>query len=64
MKRLFFQLILSVMICACHDTNQQQKIDNEAIVESKNKDCLSDNAGNNLHQLDNIAIAAQGCPVK
>ncbi|KFA58823.1 hypothetical protein A9G34_07760 [Gilliamella sp. Choc4-2] len=61
MKRLFFQLVISVMISSCHDANLQHKIENATIIEQQTNDCLKDNATNNLHQLGNITV--QACPV-
>lgn len=65
MKRLFFQLLLSVMISACHNSYQQQK--NDVITNIKpqdevHNDCLNNSATQNLHKIDNIAV--QGCPVR
>ncbi|SCB76463.1 hypothetical protein [Gilliamella intestini] len=61
MKRLFFQLILSVMITACHDANQApQKIESIEFKQPSN-DCLNNESANDSHL---NKIPASGCPVK
>lgn len=57
MKRLFFPLILSVMITACHDENQKATTKNETVTHQSKFDCMNPN-------LNLDAIAADGCPVK
>lgn len=59
MKRLFFPLILSVMITACHDENQNTTTKNETVTHQSKLDCMNDKPNLNLD-----AIAADGCPVK
>ncbi|OCG19551.1 hypothetical protein A9G28_09570 [Gilliamella sp. Fer1-1] len=61
MKRLFFQVILSVMITACHDVNQApQKTDNAAF-EQPSGGCLDNKTANDSHL---GKVPALGCPVK
>ncbi|OCG01175.1 hypothetical protein A9G12_01050 [Gilliamella sp. wkB112] len=72
MKRLFFLLVLSVMITACHhnepeliacpDANPTPKTEDIKNVEQPNDDCMNDRAINNSHSLNKIAVL--GCPVK
>ncbi|NUF48850.1 hypothetical protein [Gilliamella sp. ESL0250] len=61
MKRLFFQLILSVMITACHDANQSPKKNDSAVFEQPSNDCLDNKPANGTH-FDKIP--ALKCPVK
>ncbi|MBI0004976.1 MULTISPECIES: hypothetical protein [Gilliamella] len=61
MKRLFFPLLLSVMITACHDENQQPTTKNETVSHQSKLDCLQDKPTKSLN-FD--AIPVDGCPVK
>ncbi|MCO6553042.1 MAG: hypothetical protein J6563_08740 [Gilliamella sp.] len=61
MKRLFFQLILSVMITACHDANQAPKTTDNTVIEQPSSDCLDNKSANDTHL---GKIPALGCPVK
>lgn len=74
MKRLFFLLVLSVMINGCHDDNrtseiiacqdvkQTPKTKDLNNVEQPTNDCSNSPAINNSHPLNNIEV--KGCPVK
>ena len=61
MKRLFFPLVLSVMITACHDENQQTTIKNETVTHQSKPDCLQDRPTKSLN-FDTIPV--NGCPVQ
>ncbi|WP_294963959.1 hypothetical protein [uncultured Gilliamella sp.] len=65
MKRLFFQLILSVMITACHDVKQEQQPKEITLIEQSAEqpanNCSKNAATSKLNHLDQLA---QGCPVK
>lgn len=60
MKRLFFQIVLSVMITACHEVNEKQTNKEATIAEPPSSDCLNDKPANHL-DLNNLPI--ESCPV-
>lgn len=60
MKRLFFQIVLSVMITACHEVNEKQTNKEATIAEPPSSDCLNDKPANHL-DLNNIPV--ESCPV-
>ncbi|MFQ1017347.1 hypothetical protein [Gilliamella sp. BG7] len=61
MKRLFFQLILSVMITACHDANQAPKTIDNTVFEQSSNDCFDNKPAHDSH-LGKTPVL--GCPVK
>jgi len=61
MKRLFFPLLLSVMITACHDENQKSTTKNETVIHQSNLDCLNNKSKKSIN-FDTIPV--DGCPVK
>jgi ABC-type Fe3+-citrate transport system substrate-binding protein len=61
MKRLFFPLVLSVMIIACNDKNQKPTTKNETVTHQAELGCLNDKPKKSLN-LD--SVPADGCPVQ